>query len=375
MSSMITENALVEFIKSLFDDESKAAAFKENPGRCLDDVGLGDVTPHEVSQAITVAAQSVPAPSGSGTGWTPNIPDHGSPAQILQQVTNNYYQQISNTTIIGDNNTVETTQTSANGDGSVAVGGDAHGPIATTGGVAGNDNEVGNTTDDHSVEVDKSVHGNNSGNTQSTDIADNSSNDSHNKVGVTTVPTAPVSPPVAVTTPPFPTTAAVDPAAAVMTGAQLTGGESFAPFGDVPTILPGEHGLPFIADPAPDSGSGTGIPDITDTGHDTPGDPFDLPGTHDPLGPTNTDPLTTDPLTTDPTAGGLGAEHADNTGVDHVPDLGADPGYTPDHTGFVPDTGGSEVSAGITDPGGGDYGVGDPGGGDLGGGDLGGGGF
>ncbi|MGW0037792.1 IniB N-terminal domain-containing protein [Gordonia sp. NPDC003376] len=369
MSSMITENALVDFIKSLFDDEKKAADFAENPGKCLNDVGLGDVTSHEVSQAITVAAQSVPSPSGGGMGWTPSIPDHGSPAQILQQVTNNYYQQISNTTIIGDNNTVETTQTSANGDGSVAVGGDAHGPIATTGGVAGNDNEVGNKTDDHTIDVDKSVHGNNSGNAQTTDIADNSSNDSHNKVGVTTAPTGPGAPPVAVTTPPIQPTVGIDPAAAVMTSAQLTGGESFAPFDDVPTILPGEHDIPFIADPAPDSGSDTGIPDVADPGHDTPGDPFGLPG--------SPDPLTHDPLATDPVDGGFEVVHPDNTGIYHAPDLGTDPAV--DHglggdvgaagdPGYGSDTGGADAPVGGTDLGGGDVGGGDVGGGDLGGG-------
>ena len=64
------------------------------------------------------------------------------------------------------------TDVSSSGTGSVAVGGDSTGNIATTGGVAGDGNVVGNTFDNDVTNVDESVHGNNSGNTQVTQVDD-----------------------------------------------------------------------------------------------------------------------------------------------------------------------------------------------------------
>lgn len=76
------------------------------------------------------------------------------------------------------------TDVSSSGTGSVAVGGDSTGNIATTGGVAGDGNVVGNTFDNDVTNVDESVHGNNSGNTQVTQVDDHSTNDNHAQVNV-----------------------------------------------------------------------------------------------------------------------------------------------------------------------------------------------
>ena len=203
-----TPMALFEFVMDLFGDEAKAAEFDKNPGKCMADAGLDKVTPHEVSAVIPIVAQSVTPPGGGS--WSPSVPSHGSPSQMIQQVVNNYYDQSIHNEIVnngsGDIN-VDVKQTNANGEGAVAVGGDAHGPIATTGGVAGTGNEVGNSKDDHSTHTDDSIHGNNSGNASSTKVSDNSRNDSHNKMDVTSTgapaPMAPPPPPVPIPVDPF----------------------------------------------------------------------------------------------------------------------------------------------------------------------------
>jgi hypothetical protein len=200
--------ALFEFVMNMFQDEKKAAEFDKNPDKCMADAGLQDVTPQDVAAAIPVVVQSVTPPGGDG--WSPSIPSHGSPSQMIQQVVNNYYDQRVDVDIVntgGGDIDVDIKQQNANGDGAVVVGGDNEGPIATTGGVAGTDNKVGNKTDDHSTNVDDSIHGNNSGNSSSTKVSDNSRNDSHNKMDVTSsgapAPMAPPPPPVPIPVDPF----------------------------------------------------------------------------------------------------------------------------------------------------------------------------
>ena len=222
------ENILIEFIRSLFGDADKAQHFNENPAGCLADADLSHVTPQQVHDAVEVVVQSIPAPTptvstptaptpgggggggGGGGHWEPPAcPPDSSAASIIQQITNNYYQQIIHTEIYGDNNTV----VQAIGDGAVAAGGDINAPVATTGGVAGADNKVGNEDKTETTNVDASRTGDNSGNTTITDIEDNSKNDSHNELnigageggrggdggpgGPGTAPPAPVAAPVA----------------------------------------------------------------------------------------------------------------------------------------------------------------------------------
>ena len=237
------QNALIQFILSIFGDEQKAADFADDPDGCMADAGLSHVTPQEVHHAVEAVAQNIPAPSGGGGGhWQPSYPDHGSAASVLQQITNNYYQQILN--INGDNNHVDMKQVIASGDGAVAIGEDSNGNIATTGGTAGDGNTTHNTTDNDTTTVDKSIHGDGSGNTSGTAVDDHSRTDDHSSLGVKAdgggaqVPMQTFAP----------TPIAVDPAPAVAAAAVSASGgdimtESHAaqPFTEVPdSVLLGD---------------------------------------------------------------------------------------------------------------------------------------
>ncbi|MXP21860.1 hypothetical protein GIY30_10915 [Gordonia sp. HNM0687] len=258
---------LIAFIQNLFESGEAAEDFEKNPGRCLELAGLDDVTPAQVQEAATVAAQAVQPAAGGDGGWAPPpVSGGGSVASIIQNVTNNYYQQFNNTTIIGDNNTVDTTQTMATGDGSVAVGGNANGPIATTGGVAGTDNTVGNSTDDHSVDVDKSIDGDGSGNTANTNVTDNSRNDSHNRADVSAP--APATTPVAAPAPqPFhPAPIPVDDSTVF--------GVSEQPLHALATTLPFADPIPddLVSDAPIDPRLTTTVDDLTAGGQSTSDD-------------------------------------------------------------------------------------------------------
>ncbi|WP_155976658.1 IniB N-terminal domain-containing protein [Nocardia sp. 348MFTsu5.1] len=242
-----TPMALFEFVMDLFGDEAKAAEFDKNPGKCMADAGLDKVTPHEVSAVIPIVAQSVTPPGGGS--WSPSVPSHGSPSQMIQQVVNNFYDQSIHNEIVNNGSgdiDVDVKQTNANGEGAVAVGGDAHGPIATTGGVAGTGNEVGNSKDDHSTHRDDSIHGDNSGNASSTKVSDNSRNDSHNKLDVTSTgapaPMAPPPPPVPIPVDPF----------------DAHGGIPFVPGGDDLAI--GANDFMYLDQPDSPEGSTGGSP-------------------------------------------------------------------------------------------------------------------
>nr|HQV21343.1 hypothetical protein [Gordonia sp. (in: high G+C Gram-positive bacteria)] len=76
------------------------------------------------------------------------------------------------------------TNVTAEGTGAVAAGGDINAPVATTGGVAGIGNSVGNTTTTTTTNIDQSYTGDGSGNTTVTQNTDNSQNDSHNTLNV-----------------------------------------------------------------------------------------------------------------------------------------------------------------------------------------------
>ncbi|MFW0792107.1 IniB N-terminal domain-containing protein [Gordonia sp. CPCC 205333] len=170
---MSVNQSIVDFIMELLGNSDKAQQFADNPGKCMADSGLHDVTPTEVAEAIPTVVEQV---SYGGGEWCPPMPPGGSPADIITQVINNYY-----TTVIGDNNTV----VQANGPGSVAVGGDNDGNISTGGGVTGDGNDVGNTSTSQTKNVDNSVHGNNSGNAASTANTDSSTTDNHAATNVT----------------------------------------------------------------------------------------------------------------------------------------------------------------------------------------------
>ncbi|MYR05500.1 hypothetical protein GTV32_03855 [Gordonia sp. SID5947] len=331
-------NALVQFILGLFGDQAKAEAFNENSGKCLADAGLKDVTPQEVRQAVHEVAQTVPAPNGGGGGhWEPQIPSHGSAAGIIQNITNNYYQQFN--TIIGDNNHLDARQTNATGDGSVAIGGDNHGDVATTGGTAGENNKTHNTEDNDTTDVDKSVHGDGSGNTSAAEVLDNSHNDSHDSVDVksaagggqggTSAGTTPAGP--ATTAPtvaasasgPFhPAAIALDPmpaTLAVAAGGDLEGLQHIEPFSRVPQTLVGD------AEPTTDAARPVTMTseDLT-SHHDTV--PDSTVGIDEPIDPA-TSIMPDDPLA-DPAT--------DHVGYGEAFDVGSGAGGATD-TSFLPD--------------------------------------
>ncbi len=236
--------ALVDFIMSLFQDPQKASEFDQNPGKCMADAGLADVPASEVNAVIPIVAESVSSPGGGGGSWSPSVPSHGSSSQIIQNIVNQYYDQSVDVINIGSGNVdVDVKNQNANGEGSVVVGGDSSGPIATTGGVAGTGNAVGNKSDEHSIEVDKSIHGNNSGNASSTKVTDNSRNDSHNRADVIATSSAPAPVPM-------------QPAPILVDPFDSHGGIPFVP---EETFFPTEPG--FIADPAP---VGTPLDQVSD---------------------------------------------------------------------------------------------------------------
>ncbi|WP_138917836.1 IniB N-terminal domain-containing protein [Gordonia effusa] len=317
---MSVNQSIIDFIMELLGDSEKAQQFSENPGKCMADSGLHDVTQTEVAEAIPSVVEQV---SYGGGEWCPPIPAGGSPADIITQVINNYY-----TTVIGDNNTV----VQANGPGSVAVGGDNEGNISTGGGVTGDGNDVGNTSTSQTKTEDNSVHGDNSGNDTKTSNADSSSNDNHaaatatggdsgekpaaepqglHPMAATMPPSAVASPaaagisPTAATTPPLSATTSMSAStpldSAVLTtvvAANDPSGPGITPelFGDdsagIP-LLSEDNSLPadpIAPTPEPDDGitipdgSGSPVPtyDFTDDGYDSGGldpaapDPTDL---------------------------------------------------------------------------------------------------
>ncbi|AZG44548.1 IniB N-terminal domain-containing protein [Gordonia insulae] len=365
-------NALVQFILGLFGDQARAEAFNENSMRCLADAGLKDVTPQDVRHAVAEVAQTIPAPAGNAAGsagggighWEPQIPSHGSAVGIIQNITNNYHQQFN--TIIGDNNHLDARQTNATGEGSVAVGGDNHGDIATTEGTAGDNNKTHNTEDKETTNVDRSVHGDNSGNSSAGEVVDNSDNDSHDTLEVTTTgnggqsgtTTGSTPAGAAVTTPPatpsgpgpfHPTPIGIDPmpaTLAVAAGGDLDAFQQLEAFSPVPQTL--------VSDAAPIADAARPVTmtseDLISEHGDAPGPGGGAEGTADATPEFDpAAPITLGDALADPTidhAGIGGGPFVDSSAPDSVADISyvgdtADDGTTYDAggTGYVPDSG------------------------------------
>lgn len=169
--SSITDNAIMEFLLGLFRDPDMAREFEQNPRQCLDSAGLREVTTPQVERAVTQIVEQ----HGGGT-WTPPSGSGGGggggPISMIQQVIHN--EQITKIIVNGDNNNINVHQARADGDGSMAFGGDNNGNAASGGSTAGDGNAVGNTTNTTDVDVDNSVHGDGSGNTLDAKLEDNS---------------------------------------------------------------------------------------------------------------------------------------------------------------------------------------------------------
>lgn len=322
---MSMNQEIVDFIMELLGDSDKAQQFNDNPGKCIAESGLHDVTANEVVEAMPKVIEQV----SPGGGWTPPVTSGGTPSEIIHQVVNNYY-----TTVIGDNNTV----VQANGPGAVAVGGDNNGNISTGGGVTGDGNEVGNTTTNETTSQDNSVHGNNSGNSTKTGNLDNSTNDNHGAVnatdqsrptqteqsglhpGAATMPPGALTPTVTPTTPataplsattPMSASTPLDAAVLTTTVAATQSDTSLTDSGSSPFTSTPSTGSPFISSSPFDDAPGD-IPTVPqDNSSTTSGTDHTTSGPTDPDDPTTTGTEHTTTGETDPLHTGTDPTHTD----------------------------------------------------------------
>src|SRR3954471_9913769 len=152
---MTTSTSLIEFLLSLLRDPEALAAYQDDPNGYLASCGLDNISPADVHDALVLLEdnQSADFSRDYNTGNTgvhvatpppaphpaPGVTEHDAAIQYLNNyITNNYItdnsinQQID--TDGGDfNQDLDVHNTTANGPGSVAIGGDVDDSPITTG--------------------------------------------------------------------------------------------------------------------------------------------------------------------------------------------------------------------------------------------------
>ena len=165
--------SLVDWVMSLFRDETKAQAFLRNPEGALRDAGLGQCTPAQIHAVAATAAPVVTMGGGDPViGLQRAVANHHgvvheafAPAFVPQQqvihqeaahtegASHTAVAVASPTTIVDNSHDVSLAfgditfgnKTTAVGDGAVAIGGDNAGDVLSgDGAVKGNGNTVNN---------------------------------------------------------------------------------------------------------------------------------------------------------------------------------------------------------------------------------------
>ncbi|HEY6423779.1 MAG TPA: IniB N-terminal domain-containing protein [Pseudonocardiaceae bacterium] len=177
---MSMATSLYEFILKLLGDPDAKAAFVANPDKALADAGLQGVCSQDVSDAMSYVAEYHPVTfvgnreynvgntNGEHNSDDHHGDDHGSAADHLKYITNNYSYSDSHNTVIdksvnqniwnsGHLNQNFTDNSVTATDHSIAAGGDVSKAATGNNDVVGDNNKVGNT--DNSI--NDSFKGNN----------------------------------------------------------------------------------------------------------------------------------------------------------------------------------------------------------------------